>query len=111
MSTRIIQITNGRILTPGGWVKGGSVIVEDNRISKVSSSESHVEGATVVDVGGGNIVRAAVEDELLGAGDSVGAFGCDRECSRTLLAATERQITLAVNGCGIRIVFAVGDGV
>ena len=68
MSTRIIQITNGRILTPGGWVKGGSVIVEDNRISEVSSSESHVEGATVVDVGGGNIVPGGIDLHIHGGG-------------------------------------------
>ena len=26
------QIVNGRILTPQGWINGGSVIYDDNRI-------------------------------------------------------------------------------
>ena len=68
MSAHIIQITNGRILTPGGWVKGGSVIVEDNRIAEVSSNESHVEGATVVDAGSGNIVPGGIDLHIHGGG-------------------------------------------
>ncbi len=68
MSTRIIQLTNGRILTPGGWVKGGSVIIEGNRISEVSSGESPVEGATLIDAGGGNIVPGGIDLHIHGGG-------------------------------------------
>lgn len=39
------QIINGRILTPQGWLKGGSVIVEGNKIKAVSNNDLHVEGA------------------------------------------------------------------
>lgn len=31
------QIVNGRILTPKGWLEGGSVIIEDNKIKAVSN--------------------------------------------------------------------------
>ena len=28
----LIQIYNGHVLTPEGWINGGSVIIEDSRI-------------------------------------------------------------------------------
>ena len=31
------QIINGRILTPQGWLKGGSVIIDGNKIKAVSN--------------------------------------------------------------------------
>ena len=31
------QIINGRILTPQGWLEGGSVIIDGNKIKAVSN--------------------------------------------------------------------------
>ena len=43
------QITNCRILTPAGWLEGGSILVEDNKIKEVLTSAAPVAGAEVVD--------------------------------------------------------------
>ena len=37
------QIINGRILTPQGWLEGGSVVVEGNKIVAVLDSEIQVK--------------------------------------------------------------------
>ena len=34
----LTQIYNGHILTPEGWINGGSVVIEDTRIKEVSKS-------------------------------------------------------------------------
>ena len=64
----IVQIANGRILTPSGWVKGGSVIVEDNHISEITKNENKVQGATFVDAQGGNIVPGGIDLHIHGGG-------------------------------------------
>ena len=43
------QIINGRILTPQGWLKGGSVIIDGNKIKAVSNIDLHIEGAEIID--------------------------------------------------------------
>ena len=40
----LTQIYNGQVLTPEGWVKGGSVVIEDTRIKEVSKSSRQLEG-------------------------------------------------------------------
>ena len=51
------QIINGRILTPQGWVEGGSVIIDGNKIKAVSNCDLHVEGAETIDAKGCVIVQ------------------------------------------------------
>ena len=46
------QFINGRILTPQGWLEGGSVIVEGNKIKAVANCDLHVEGAETIDAKG-----------------------------------------------------------
>ena len=41
----LTQILNGRILTPQGWIRGGSVIIDGNKIIEVSNNELHGERA------------------------------------------------------------------
>ena len=48
----LTQITNGRILTPQGWVKDSSVLISDGHILEVTNSELAVIGAEVVDAKG-----------------------------------------------------------
>lgn len=68
MAKAIIQITNGKILTPAGWVKGASVIVENNKISDIISNEGKVEGAKFIDAKGGNIVPGGIDLHIHGGG-------------------------------------------
>ncbi len=38
-TTMLTQIINGRILTPQGWLKDGSVILRDNKILEVTNCD------------------------------------------------------------------------
>ncbi len=62
------QIINGRILTPKGWLKGGSLLVDGNKIVKVSESEEVVDGATVIDAKGCDVVPGGIEMHVHGGG-------------------------------------------
>ena len=44
----LTQIINGRILTPQGWLKDGSVLICDGKILEVTNSDLAVIGATAV---------------------------------------------------------------
>ena len=48
----LTQIINGRILTPQGWLKDGSVLICDGKILEVTNSDLAVIGATVIDAPG-----------------------------------------------------------
>ena len=50
------QIVNGRILTPKGWLDGGSVIIDGNKIRAVSNINLHVVGAEIIDAKGCYVV-------------------------------------------------------
>ena len=60
------QIFNGRILTPEGWLEGGSVIVEGNKILEVSNSDLPIAGAERIDAKGGDIVPGGIEQHCHG---------------------------------------------
>lgn len=62
------QIINGRILTPQGWLEGGSVIVEDGKIAEVSNNSFVIEGAKVIDAKGCDIVPGGIEMHVHGGG-------------------------------------------
>ena len=62
------QIINGRILTPQGWLEGGSVIVEDGKIAEVSNNNFAIEGAEIIDAKGCDIVPGGIEMHLHGGG-------------------------------------------
>lgn len=62
------QIVNGRILTPSGWLKGGSVIVDGNKIKAVLNSDLHVEGAELLDAKGCAVVPGGIEMHVHGGG-------------------------------------------
>ena len=64
----LTQITNGRILTPQGWVKDSSVLISDGHILEVTNSELAVIGAEVVDAKGMDIVPGFVAMNLHGGG-------------------------------------------
>lgn len=62
------QIINGRILTPQGWLEGGSVIVEDGKIAEVSNNNFAIEGAEIIDANGCDIVPGGIEMHVHGGG-------------------------------------------
>ena len=63
----LTQIINGKILTPNGWVEGGSVIISDNKIMEIANSDLPRIGARIVDVKGDYILPGFVAMNLHGA--------------------------------------------
>ncbi len=45
----LTQIINGKILTPQGWLKDGSVLISDGKILEVTNCDLAVVGATLID--------------------------------------------------------------
>ncbi len=64
----LTQIINGKIHTPQGWLKNGSVIINDNKILEVSNCDLPVVGAKMVDARGMYIVPGGVEIHVHGGG-------------------------------------------
>lgn len=64
----LTQIINGKIHTPQGWLKNGSVIISDNKILEVSNCDLAVVGAKIVDARGMYIVPGGVEIHVHGGG-------------------------------------------
>lgn len=62
------QIVNGRILTPKGWLEGGSVIIEDNKIKAVSNIDLHIVNAEIIDVKGCYVVPGGIDLHTHGGG-------------------------------------------
>lgn len=53
---KLIQIFNGKILTPQGWIDGGSLLVNDDRILAITGSTLPLENAELVDASGRYII-------------------------------------------------------
>ena len=67
----LTQIYNGHVLTPEGWIQGGSVIIEDNRIKEVSKSSRLMEGMDkTYDAHDMNVVPGGVDLHCHGGGGS-----------------------------------------
>lgn len=64
----LTQIINGRILTPQGWLKDGSVLISDGKILEVTNSDLAVIGAKVIDAKGMYIVPGFVAMNVHGGG-------------------------------------------
>ena len=52
----LTQIINGRILTPQGWLRNGSVILRDGKILEVTNCDLAVIGAELIDAKGMYVV-------------------------------------------------------
>ena len=79
------QIINGRILTPKGWLEGGSVIIDGNKIKAVSNSDLHIVDAEIIDAKGSFVVPGGVEMHVHGGG------------GRDFMEGTEEAFRVAVN--------------
>ena len=64
----LTQIINGQILTPQGWLKDGSVLINDRKILEITNSDLAVIGATVIDAKGMFIVPGFVSMHCHGGG-------------------------------------------
>ncbi|HBK29404.1 MAG TPA: N-acetylglucosamine-6-phosphate deacetylase [Parabacteroides sp.] len=62
------QIINGKILTPQGWLKDGSVLIQDNKILEVTNCDLAIVGAKLIDAKGMYIVPGGIEIHSHGAG-------------------------------------------
>ena len=62
----LTQIINGLILTPNGWLKGGSLILRDSRILTVTDAQLPLLGANIIDAQGQYIVPGFVAMDVYG---------------------------------------------
>ena len=62
------QIVNGRILTPQGWLEGGSLVIDGNKIRAVSNINLHVVDAEIIDAKGCYVVPGGVDMHAHGGG-------------------------------------------
>lgn len=89
------QIYGGRILTPQGWLKGGSVIVDDAKIFAVENTELPIVGAERINVCGADIVPGAVELHVHGGGGR-DFMECTPEAFRTAVNAHLQHGTTSI---------------
>lgn len=89
------QIVNGRILTPQGWLEGGSLIIEKNKIKAVLNSDVHVEGAEVIDAKGCSVVPGGIEMHVHGGGGRDFMEG-EEEAFRVAVKAHMKHGTTAI---------------
>ena len=59
---------SGQILTPQGWLKDGSVLINDGKILEITNSDLAVIGATVIDAKGMFIVPGFISMHCHGGG-------------------------------------------
>ena len=64
----LTQIINGKILTPQGWLKDGSVILRDSKILEVTNCDLAIIGAEIIDAKGMCVVPRGVEMHFHGGG-------------------------------------------
>ena len=64
----LTQIINGKILTPSGWLEGGSLIISDSKILEIANSDLPRIGAAIVDVKGDYILPGFVAMNIHGGG-------------------------------------------
>lgn len=81
----LTQIINGHILTPQGWIKDGSVLINNGKILEITNSDLAVIGANVIDAKGMYIVPGFVAMHVHGGG------------GHDFTEATEEAFTCAVN--------------
>ena len=92
----LTQIYNGHVLTPEGWIQGGSVIIEDNRIKEVSKSSRLMEGMDkTYDAHNMNVVPGGVDLHCHGGGGS-DFQECTREAFQNAVLTHLRHGTTSV---------------
>ena len=92
----LTQIFNGHILTPEGWIAGGSVLFKDKYITEIRKN-SHLEPRAEkhIDAGGMYVVPGGIELHCHGGGGSDFMEGTE-EAFRTAVNAHMRHGTTAI---------------
>jgi N-acetylglucosamine-6-phosphate deacetylase len=65
---RFVKIHNGRVLTPGGIIPRGTVVVRDGVIDAVAEGDLEVQGAVEVDAGGRYVAPGLIDIHVHGGG-------------------------------------------
>lgn len=92
----LTQIYNGTILTPEGWINGGSVIIDGNHIEEVNKSSRVMEGVErTVDAYGMYVLPGGIELHCHGGGGSDFLEGT-KEAFQTAVATHLRHGTTAI---------------
>ena len=91
----LTQIINGRILTPQGWLRDGSVILRDGKILEVTNCDLAVIGAELIDAKGMYVVPGFIEMHVHGGGGSDFQEGTE-EAFRTAVAAHAKYGTTSI---------------
>lgn len=91
----LVQIINGKIHTPQGWLRNGSVIINDNKILEVSNCDLAVVGAKIIDAKGMYIVPGGVELHVHGGGGRDFMEGTE-DAFRTAVAAHMQHGTTSI---------------
>ena len=92
----LTQITNGLILTPQGWVKNGSVIIDGTKILEIGNNNLKVEGAVIVDANENYVLPGGIELHVHGGG------------GRDFMEGTEDAFKTAINAhlrCGTTSIY------
>ncbi len=112
----LTQIINGRILTPQGWLKDGSVILRDDKILEVTNCDLAIIGADIIDAKGMYVVPGFIDMHVHGGGGrdfqegTVEAFRTATQAHLvhgttsifpTLSSSTIPMIEAAVEACNI----------
>ncbi|MBQ1485812.1 MAG: amidohydrolase family protein, partial [Muribaculaceae bacterium] len=80
----LTQIYNGHVLTPEGWINGGSVIIEGSRVKEVSKSSRQMDGMDkTIDAHGMHVVPGGIDLHCHGGGGS-DFQECTREAFETV---------------------------
>ena len=85
-----LQIINGKIFTPQGWLDEGSVLMRDNKILEVTNCDLALIGANLIDAKGMYIVPGFVCMHAHGGGGH-DFTECTEEAFRTAVKAHQRH--------------------
>ena len=91
----LTQIINGRILTPQGWLRNGSVILRDGKILEVTNCDLAVIGAELIDAKGMYVVPGFIEMHVHGGGGADFQEGTE-EAFRTAIQAHAKYGTTSI---------------
>lgn len=64
----LTQILNGHILTPQGWINGGSLVIDNGHIIEVKKDSNLIDGAEHIDAQGMHVIPGGIEMHCHGGG-------------------------------------------
>lgn len=90
------QIINGRVLTPMGWVEGGSVLIEGTRIKSILNHSRHIDGVDkVIDARGNYVLPGGIDIHVHGGGGR-DFMECTEDAFVTAVEAHRRHGTTSI---------------